>query len=174
MANIDSIELPASIVGLRDLRTCVKVLERLTSQLVNESIQIKAGIEDKTASPAALPEMLQELVTLSGMGVNSERQSEALKKQLLELVQHAPRIQLQFASEPDATMKRRLVAWLRSNIHRNLLIDIHVNPGVGGGFIVETTQRRYDFSWRTYLEHQSEHLTQKIREAAQAEAAHGK
>jgi F0F1-type ATP synthase delta subunit len=73
---------------------------------------------------------------------------------------------MSFASEASPKALDKIVAWLRSNIHPQTLLQVGLQPTIAAGCIVRTTNRVFDLSLRTHLREQEPYLTQLIATAA--------
>lgn len=165
------IKLPNSLLSIQDIRGCIRALEWVDDQLISGAVRVRAELKPKSKS-VQLPASVQEVLALNKLTLGTQKDVESLRAKLEDLVRRAPRIQFQFASEPDDSLKQRLTAWVRANINPAAIIDLHTMPQLGSGFIVETGRRRYDFSWRTFFDQHQARLSELLNTYSEGE--HGK
>lgn len=164
IVNQQSLQLPDSIVSYRDIHICLHELEQITEDLTKRRVKTRLQLPFKSEAVAP-SQLLQDLIQLNNLPLNSPQDVDALRQQLENWIQFSPRLDFYFAAEPNAALRQRIVAWVRANIRQDVLVDIHVTSGLAGGFVVETPHRRYDFSWRTYLQAQQRRIIDLIRKS---------
>jgi hypothetical protein len=156
--------LPGAIVGLRDLRRCVRALETVEDQLVSEEVKARAGAATARAVP--VPGLVEELVRANGRQLKTKHDIDLLKTELEQLARRAPRFRILLSAEPDEDLMGRIVDWLRANVNLFILLDTTVSPYIAGGFILQTPTRRYDWSWRRRFEAQGTRFADLLRAGA--------
>lgn len=63
-----------------------------------------------------------------------------------------PVVRLTLAFDPSREIQQGWVAWLRSRVHPQMVIDCRVDPAVVGGAIIEYDGQAVDFSLRGKLD----------------------
>lgn len=76
---------------------------------------------------------------------------------------NAPEIHMSFSTEPSPAFIHKITSYLRENIHPYALVQIGLQPTIGAGFMLRTTNKYYDFSIRTTLKAKRELLTEQIK-----------
>jgi len=142
----DGLRLPARLVTRRDVLKAARELEQLRDELISSSI---SGGE---VHYQRLSESLQSLLDANGISQLTEDNVSQIKSDLEQMVDHLPVLRFAFAGEPDAKFLKRLVIWVRDELHPAALLVYTVQPHLAGGFILTTDRRRYDMSWRAELE----------------------
>lgn len=115
--------------------------------------------------------LLEDLARDSELNLLKKTDRDRLLKFVTLLQQKAPVIHVSLASEPSAAALGKLLLWMRTNIHPQVLVSIGVQPAIAAGCVVRTANREFDFSLRKSLEVQSSLLIKNIRsgeEPAQA------
>lgn len=83
--------------------------------------------------------------------------------ELLNLAQKSPVLHMSFNSDPSPVFVEKLMAWLRREIHPLLLITIGLQPSIGAGCTVRSTNKYFDFSLRKDLVSKRELLHSKLQ-----------
>lgn len=156
--------LPVSIANKAD----VGRIEREVAA-VNEFLEQAAIRQPGTA--VTLPKMtklMEELVSSNKLNLLVA----ADRKRLLDFLTHtrdkAPELHMSFSAEPSPTFMQKLTTYVRENIHPQALIQIGLQPTIGAGFMLRTTNKYYDFSLRTALKSKNDILMQQIRSTKEA------
>ena len=141
-----ALKLPHSIGGKRDLILATRQVEQILNDRLQDEVRERFGA--KKVGTNAGERMLGELLE-----TNKMKDDTATLKKLLQQMegirQHAPQVRIAFSQEPDQDLYKRVVAWFRTEIDPGALVQIGVQPNIGGGFILTTPMRRYDFSLKT-------------------------
>jgi len=140
------LRLPARLVTRRDVLRAARELERLRDQLISSKVSGQEVHYERVS------ESLQSLLDANGVSQLTEQNINDIKQRLEEMVDHLPVLRFSFAGEPDAKFLKRLVIWVRDEIHPAALLTYSIQPHLAGGFILTTDRRRYDMSWRAELQ----------------------
>jgi F0F1-type ATP synthase delta subunit len=76
---------------------------------------------------------------------------KAFKALLAQIKKAAPTIHFGFATAPSLTFLAKLVSWLRTNVHPQILIRVGLEPSIIGGCIVRSTNKQFDFTLRKHF-----------------------
>lgn len=120
-------------------------LGRLQRELYNIDIALQSKQDTKSA-PIRISRQLDNLVKSTGIDLSSSQHRQQLGLQLKTVRRTAPVVSMVFANNPDETSLSMLVKWFREFGHPNTLIDVSVNPSIGGGCLVRTATKSFDFS----------------------------
>lgn len=150
--------LPLMVVSPIDIGRLLIELESI------DNLISQANINSHEASPkvpktSLLMDQIVELNKLKLLEVDD-------RKQLLELLtivkQQAPVLHISFSSDPAPAFIEKLMAWLRREINPAVLLTIGLQPNIGAGCIVRSTNKYFDFSLRKDLLAKRELLLNKI------------
>jgi hypothetical protein len=136
--------LPLLAVSPGDIQRLARELDALDSALLE--LEVREGT-DKVKLPRTSQQM-DELVELNKLNLLHKGDRRLLKQFLEAVTKQAPVIHMSFSADPSATFLEKLVTWLRREIHPQLLLNVGLQPTIGAGCIVRTTNRRFDFSLR--------------------------
>lgn len=158
MALEASVQVPAGVVGRVDVRHLQRELEELENFLQQAQIRHEPG---KVHLPRP-SHLLEEFATLNKVNllqpVDRQRTAIILEKILAD----APVVHISFSADPSSKFTSKIVAWLRANIHSQLLLDIGLQPTIAAGCIVRTPNHVFDFSLREHFSQRRELLTQAL------------
>jgi len=143
------LKLPNSIGGKRDLILVMRTVEKSLNVRLQDEGRKKFGAQEIGGTSGG-QKILNELLALNNMN-NDTANLQKVLTQLEGYKQHAPRIRISFSQEPENDAYQKIISWFRSEIHPSVLIQVGVQPNIGGGFIMQTPARRYDMSLRTRI-----------------------
>lgn len=162
--------LPESVASPMEVARLEREVDEL-NQFMGQA-KIRKGEDAKLPTPTKL---LHDISEANSLNLLQERDRELLYNRLAVVKQQAPLIHMSFAANPSMAFMKKLVAWLREEIHPYALVTIGLQPSLGAGCMVRTNNRYFDFSLRQHLEKQRELLTQKLANisGSQEPAANG-
>lgn len=62
-----------------------------------------------------------------------------------------PEVHIMLAALPNRTQREALVTWFRTNVSPHLLLSFVADRNLGGGLVVRTPNRVFDFTWKAQL-----------------------
>jgi F0F1-type ATP synthase delta subunit len=133
--------LPAKIIGPVDINHLSRELATFNETM----LQLKI----KQASPNDLPKvshLLNELATTNKINLLTEDDRARLTNYLNNLGSKAPVVHISFSVEPSTVFLEKLVSWLRREIAPDLLVTVGLQPNIGVGCVIRTTNRYFDLS----------------------------
>lgn len=136
--------LPIGVVGRVDLGRLIREV-----QLLDEFLRQAAIREPGT--PVKLPRtsrLMDEVIQLNQINVLIEPERQRLAQFLLQVRKRAPVLHISFSADPSPLFTQKLVTWLRREIHPFVLLQIGLQPNIGAGCVVRTTNQYFDFSLR--------------------------
>jgi len=139
--------LPPQITTPGDLNRLIRELDDLDEYLNQAALR---GSQEASKLPQT-SRALEELATMNSLKLLQSNDRKAFKTLLDEIKHKAPTIHFGFASPPPLSFLNKLVSWLRSNIHPQLLIKVGLEPSIVGGCIVRTTNKQFDFTLRKHF-----------------------
>ncbi|HSH18614.1 MAG TPA: hypothetical protein VK978_04480 [Candidatus Saccharimonadales bacterium] len=152
--------LSTVIASLSDLKRTRRELEMLEEFLHQSSLR-QAG--KPVAKLPNISRQLEEVANDNELNLLKKTDRERLAKFLTLLVQKAPVLHFTFASEPSSSSLKKLLVWLRGNIHPQVIIAISIQPAIAVGCVLRTSNRQFDFSLRQSLDSQTDLLIKTIR-----------
>ena len=105
---------------------------------------------------------LNSIVKAANVNLLQADDRDRVIKQLAFVRRTAPSIQVSFASQPSKLAIRPIVRWFRQNGHPNTLVNINIQPELGGGCVVRTSSREFDFSLQKIFKQNQNLLASKL------------
>lgn len=158
-ANRTISELPPAIATRADIGRLIRETEAVDNFLQQATIR-------QPGTPLKLPKtsrLFDEIVTANKLNVLEKGDRHQLQQFLHSLREEAPLLHISFNVEPSSVFIGRLMTWVRQQIHPFALLQIGLQPNIGAGCVLRTTNKYYDFSLRQYFAAQRPVLIDKLR-----------
>lgn len=158
--------LPVSIVSPTDIARLTREIEAIDAFFRQEAIR-QAGQQN------ALPRMsklMDQLTADNQLNLLQTDHRQYVVDSLEILHESAPVLHMSFSVDPPGPYVQKIVAWLRKNIHPQVLVTVGLQPNIGAGCVVRTTNRLFDFSLREYFNDKREFFIGKLHEAIVGQA----
>jgi len=143
----ENLRLTPSVSSLTIVSQLIIELEAVESFFLK--MKVKSSL-----SKVDLPktsDILEELAKLNKLNLIKSEDRSSLVKFLHYLRTKAPTVHISFGSTPDDIFVANLADWFRAEINPNIMIVAGLQPNIGAGFKMRTTNKYYDFSLRKYL-----------------------
>ena len=137
-------QLPELVTSQADVGRLLRELEAIDDTLLSQTLR-KNAAETKMLKTSRLMDQTVELNKLNLLQQADRRQ---LRVFLAAVRQHAPVLHMSFSADPSPAFVGKLMAWLRREIHPLVLLNIGLQPSIGAGCVVRSTNRYFDFSLR--------------------------
>lgn len=137
-------DLPVLVVSPSDVGRLLRELEELDGTLLDRTLR-KSG---KEANMLKASQLMEQTVELNKLNLLHDADRLQLRQFLQNVKNRAPVLHMSFSSDPSPIFLGKLMAWLRREIHPQILITIGLQPSIGAGCIVRSTNRHFDFSLR--------------------------
>jgi hypothetical protein len=127
----------------------MRELERVDNDLEAQKARATGG-----AVQYLLPSMskgLNDFLEMNKFDLGNDKARMDLREQMRRLKDHAPVVQMTFATDVDPETLTWLASWTRQNLHPQALLQIGLQPGLVGGVYLRTPNHVYDFSLRGRL-----------------------
>jgi len=142
-----SLKLSTSITSPVDISRLIREVDFIDESLLQ--LGLRSG-----GSPVKVPKtsyLMDKLVRLNGLKLLLQPDRQALKQYLTTIHAQAPVIHISFGADPSAVFTEKLIGWLRREIHQEVLLTIGMQPNLGAGCILRTTNKQFDLSLRQTL-----------------------
>lgn len=150
--------LPVSIVSPLDVSRLIRELEGLEANLQQLTLQKKELKLPKTSK------LLDETIAFNKLDLLQKSDRDSFRELLQAVKEHAPLLHVSFNADPSPVFLAKLMTWLRQNIHPLVLVTIGLQPNIGAGCIIRTTNKYFDFSLGKRFEKNRTLLMEKLRE----------
>lgn len=167
MAEGKMVGLPIAVSSPVDLGRLIREVEALDSALNQEALRTNTP-------PTTLPkfsELLSQTVELNKLNLLQANERKLLLQFLVSIRDRAPRMHMSFSADPSPQFSEKLTSWLREHIHPLVLITFGLQPNIGAGSVVRTTNKYFDFSLGKALKQDRDLLMKQLREAIKTQSA---
>ena len=153
-----SLHLPVSVVGPVDIGRLQREIAAIDGYF--QSARLKGENEVKLPKTSHL---LDQLVEANGINLLEDDHRSLLAKYLTAVKTKAPRLHMSFSADPSTQFVEKLMTWLRREISPHVLLSVGLQPSIGAGCMVRTTNKYFDLSLSKNLTAQSAVLIEKLR-----------
>lgn len=137
-----SFTIPLSVLTRSDVGRLLREAEAVEEFLHQAAIR-------KPGTSLQLPkssQLLEDTMNLNNLSTLKQADRQWAVNELKKLHSGAPVINISFAVDPSAIFLQKLITWLRQQIHPQLLLHIGLQPAMGAGCVIRTTNKYFDFS----------------------------
>jgi F0F1-type ATP synthase delta subunit len=144
-----SLQLPEGIVGLPVLVATPSDVGRLLRELDTlDNTMLQDNLSGKDAQVPKMTSLLDQTVKLNKLDLSKDDQRKLLLSFLTTVKKSAPVMHISFSADPNVPFMQKLLAWLRQEIHPLVLVNVGLQPNLGAGCVVRTTNKYFDLSLR--------------------------
>jgi F0F1-type ATP synthase delta subunit len=146
-ASEKSFSLPMGVVTVADLGRMIEEVDALDNFMAQAAIRTPG-------TAVVLPKiskLCEDLISSNKLNMLTEKDRKDLLHVLGEIKTKAPVLHFSFSAEPSAKFLQKIVEYLRANIHPVTLISVGLQPSIGAGCVVRTTNKYFDFTLRKSL-----------------------
>ncbi len=154
-----AISLPVSIVSPTDIARLTREIEAIDNYFREQAIR-NAGVPTDTMP--SLSKLMDQLAADNQLNLLNETDRVKILELLQKLHKSAPVMHISFSVDPPGTYVQKIVEWLRHNIHQHVLVTVGLQPNIGAGCVVRTTNRLFDFSLREYFSQKRDFFIEKL------------
>lgn len=152
--------LPVSLATKADLSRLISELERVDNEVTTASVRAKSGINEHTK--ISLSDQMVDFLHQNALELNDGRVRTELLKQLRQIKDTAPVIHMTFAATPEPEDLLQLTQWVRTEIHRQAIISIGLQPGLIAGVYLRTPNHVHDLSLRALFKDRRSSLVKEL------------
>lgn len=145
--------LPVMLVGPADINRTL-----LELQMVDDVVRQAALSGSETPKLPKTSRLIDSLAEANRVDLADQAERDRLIAFMESLQQHAPVLHISFAAEPSADFTAKIIAWLRQNISKYVLVHIGLQPSIAAGCIIRSTNKVFDLSLRRHLEQKRSYL----------------
>ena len=164
--------LPLLAVSPVDIGRLICQLETIEEHVLQSRLRAATPTQPSTPTTIAVPtltsRLLEEAARLNNLDLLQLTHRAALRQFLMSVKAHSPVLHVSFSADPDPAFLKKLMAWLRQEIHPDVLITIGLQPTIGAGCLLRTTNQYFDFSLRQRFADKREMLRTALQPAVTA------
>jgi hypothetical protein len=154
-------QLPKKVVSPTDVARLEREVTDLDEFLNQQQIRTDGGSVQMPRFSGQLDVLLQE----NNLDISQPQQRQMLLSFLKNLEANAPVLHMSFSTDPPGSYVVKIVEWLRLNIDQNILLRVGLQPNIGAGCVVRTTNKSFDFSLRQYFKEKRNYFAAKLHES---------
>lgn len=158
--NSPAFELPSAVYSTQLLESVIYDIQYYLDWIRQNQIRKKVGAKPKEEPNHSAETVLVIEAWLQGRPATLES-LESLLKHLKDL--KLPEVHIMLAAMPNRTQREQLVKWFRNNATPHLLLSFVADRNLGGGIVVRTPNRIFDYSWRQELVAGRDQLAEIVR-----------
>ncbi len=147
VASPPTFKLPVLVASPVDVGRLIRELETIDGALLQIKLQ-----NDSSKTVTKTSHLLSQTLQLNNLELGKDDDRKQLR-QSLELVKtKAPVLHISFSADPNPVFTEKLMTWLRREIHPSVLLTVGLQPNIGAGCVVRSTNKYFDFSLRKDFE----------------------
>lgn len=152
--------LPESIVSPTDVARLAREIKDIDNFFQQQKIR-QAG---QTIKLPRLSANMDVFATENMLNLLEDNDREKALELLSWVHEKAPVIHMSFSIDPPGAYVQKIVSWMRSNLDGSVLVTVGLQPNIGAGCVMRTTNKIFDFSLREYFSAKREHFIQKLHD----------
>lgn len=136
--------LPVMVASPVDVGRLLRELESIDNALLQ--LGLRAGGE-----PVRMPrtsQLMEQTIQLNKLNLLQDADRQMLKVFLEAIQRESPVLHMSFSADPPPAFIEKLMVWLRREIHPVVLLTVGIQPTIGAGCILRSTNKYFDFSLR--------------------------
>jgi len=155
--------LPMLAANPGDITRLSRELDSIDDALLESEVRHGA---DNVKLPRT-SQLMDQLVELNKLNLLHKTDRKLVKQFLETVIKQAPVVHMSFSTDPSAVFLEKLMTWLRREIHPQLLLTVGLQPTLGAGCVMRTTNHQFDFSLRQDFAKKRGLLIEKLVPAAE-------
>lgn len=159
-SNDEVLLLPVSIVGRIDVGRLQRETELIDSFMAQAAIREPGS----TVKMPRMSRIMDEIVSINKLNLLQGEDRTRLMSFLMTVRRKAPVLHMSFSSDPAPLFLQRLVTWIRREIHPLILIQVGLQPTIGAGCVVRTSNVFFDMSLRSRLIEKRQLLVDRLQD----------
>lgn len=160
-AQTNAYVLPVLVVGPVDVGRLHRELEAIHNTLQSATLRGEPQLKLPKTSY-----LMDQLIELNKLDLVNETDRAKLGKFLTDVKANAPRLHMSFSADPSPQFVQKLMQWLRTEIHPSVLLTVGLQPSIGAGCVVRTTNKYFDLSLSKNFSKKTPLLMEKLRSLA--------
>lgn len=167
MSSEGYLNLPIQATGRVDVGRILREVEQIDNFLRQAAIR-------EPGTPVKMPKtsrLLDEFTSSNKLNLLHDDDRLRALNFLVEVKAKAPVMHMSFSVDPSPAFTQQITMWLRQEIHPLVLLQVGLQPNIGAGCVMRTTNKYFDFSLREHFKKQRQLLIQKLHGDLQAQAS---
>ena len=161
------LKLPVMVVGPVDIGRLAREITDVDDALLQLGLREGGG---KTKMPQTT-RLMDQVVEHNKLNLLHDKDRVRLKDFLLSVREKSPILHMSFSADPSTAFLEKLMAWLRTEIDPTVLLTVGLQPNLGAGCILRTTNKQFDLSLRQDFAKKRDLLKQSLQIKSHDEVA---
>lgn len=158
-------KLPISVVTQSDLTKLLLDLEAIEDFFLQVKVR-RAG--DTVSLPRTSPQM-EDVLRQNDLNLLQLADRQRLKFILMTIRNKSPILHMSFSVSPSQKFLEKIISWMRQNVSEIVILQVGLQPNIGAGFTLRTTNKFFDFSLRQHLNKQKDLLIAELKKRVEVE-----
>lgn len=150
--------LPASVCGPIEIGRLIRELEAYDEAVLQTGLRHDGADLPKPSS------LLNSTLHANNLKLEDDKERAALIKNLWTIKGKAPVLHMSFSADPTSDFTEKIAAWIRQEVHPYALLTIGLQPTIGAGFVLRTTNKYFDASLKQDFAGKKDMLVKLIAE----------
>lgn len=150
--------LPISVTGPVEVGRLLREITDIDEAL--HQLGLREG-GNKTKMPQT-SRLMDKTIEQNSLNLLHDKDRAELTEFLTAVREKSPVLHMSFSADPSVHFLEKLIAWLRQEIHPKVLLTIGLQPNIGAGCILRTTNKQFDLSLRKDFEKKRDMLMASI------------
>jgi uncharacterized protein YcsI (UPF0317 family) len=138
--------LPPQIITPIDIGRLIRELEVIDETMLQVKLRQEGDSSPKLPSTSGL---MDKLVAANDINLLHEDHRKDLMHFLTTIRDHSPLVHMSFSADPSALFLEKVTTWMRREINQYMLMTVGMQPNIGVGCVLRTTNHYFDMSLKT-------------------------
>jgi F0F1-type ATP synthase delta subunit len=152
------LSLPSAVTGPADINRLIRELSMISDSL----LQLGLRSSGTTVKMPQTSHLMDQIIGLNKLNLLKSTDRQTLKRYLATVQTKAPVLHISFSTDPAPAFIEKLMTWLRRELHPQILLTIGLQPNIGAGCILRTTNKYFDLSLRQTFTEKRKLLLQEL------------
>lgn len=161
----NKLELPIAVVSPTDVARLLREIDNLDEFFRQSAIRQGGELQ----SAPRYSRLLDEVVVANKLNLLQESDRQKLISAFKNLSATAPVMHVSFSVDPPGPYVQKIVFWFRQNIRGDVLVRVGLQPNIGAGCVVRTTNKSFDFSLKRFFDSKHDFFMKKLHEVVKPE-----
>lgn len=151
--------LPVSVISPTDIARLLREIESIDDFF--RQATIREGGEPTGVMPQT-SKLMDQVISSNELNLLQVEDRAGIVVSLDAMSKSAPVLHISFSVDPPGSHVQKIVSWLRSNIDATTLVTVGLQPNIGAGCVVRTTNRIFDMSLRDFFARKRQFFVDKL------------
>lgn len=161
----NKLELPIAVVSPTDVARLMREIDNLDEFFRQSAIRQGGELQ----SAPRYSRLLDEVVVANKLNLLQESDRQKLISAFKNLSATAPVMHVSFSVDPPGPYVQKIVFWFRQNIRGDILVRVGLQPNIGAGCVVRSTNKSFDFSLKRFFDDKHDFFMKKLHEVVKPE-----